>query len=287
MIYFVMIIISILFGACASKKRSILLVDDRIGRQTLSQRSVFIVFSALPVFLISALRYGIGTDYFFTYDPWFKLVLRGGVPDCEVGFYYLNKIIAYLTDNSQWLFAITSLLFIGCVYWAIYKKDENIPISILIFFLSYNFFVSLNNLRQSLASAITLVAMCCLIDGRKKAFAVLTIIAGSIHQSTFIILIYYVIFIADFPAYMYLIIGLLNFPFAYRIAPLVLNFMSRLFPRLTLYSTAAVFSIFRGRTITRLYILINLALMGLIAVVEGYFGRDNRNKIDIEFAATK
>ncbi|MBT8949919.1 EpsG family protein, partial [Lactobacillus delbrueckii subsp. bulgaricus] len=61
--------------------------------------------------------------------------------------------------------------------------------SILLFYLTYTYFVSINNIRQALASAILLPALYFLVRKKKIAFVLLTILAGTMHQSAYYFLI--------------------------------------------------------------------------------------------------
>ena len=101
----------------------------------------FLYLSALPLFLISALRFGIGTDYFYTYYPGFRVIANGGHMHFELLFHWLVKFIAIFTHDPQWLFVVTSFLFIFIVYNNIYRISKNIPMALVVFFLSYVYFI--------------------------------------------------------------------------------------------------------------------------------------------------
>ena len=69
----------------------------------------FLYLSALPLFLISALRFGIGTDYFYTYYPGFRVIANGGHMHFELLFHWLVKFIAIFTHDPQWPVSYTHL----------------------------------------------------------------------------------------------------------------------------------------------------------------------------------
>lgn len=188
MIYFYAAAFSICMTIGISRQNEISRIRSK--KLVIRIKDVRLFIAAIPPFFLSALRYGIGTDYFFTYVPAFNMVLKGSGEYRELGFTLLNKIITMFTSDYQWLFIVTSFLFIYFVYAGIYKLSENYPVSITLLFLSYAYFISLNNVRQSLASAIAFFALSCLKEGNRKNYIILIILAASIHQSAVIYMIF-------------------------------------------------------------------------------------------------
>lgn len=68
----------------------------------------------LPLFLVSAFRYGVGTDYFYTYTPIFNRI-RGGTGFNEVGFTWLTEQLTKVSDDPQILFVVISLVTVGII----------------------------------------------------------------------------------------------------------------------------------------------------------------------------
>lgn len=64
------------------------------------------------LFFVSGFRYGVGTDYFYTYFPRFYQIMGGSNGYTEFLFTGLNKFILLFTDEAQWLFIITSFIFV-------------------------------------------------------------------------------------------------------------------------------------------------------------------------------
>ena len=118
---------------------------------------ILVLFAAAPLCIISALRYDLGTD-FYNYTTEFIIIL-------------------------------TSVIFCGIVYYAMYKQSRNICFSLFIFFFSYNYFISLNNVRQCVAQAVALIGICALMRGKKILFAVFVLLASTIHQTAMIYLV--------------------------------------------------------------------------------------------------
>lgn len=120
-------------------------------------RSYLIWFwlAVLPLFLVTALRYDVGTDYFYTYVPEFYHILNrepGGYS--EWGFNALIRAIQVFSTNAQWLFCITGFLFTFLAVRTIIVMSENVPLSVAVLFVSCVWFWSLNNVRQAIAAVI-------------------------------------------------------------------------------------------------------------------------------------
>ena len=85
-----------------------------ISRRTLREFTAFFI-----VFIIAAIRYGIGTDYFYTYAPGFIRIRDTGAAYSyyEPAFSTLNIVCTWISDNYQILFVVTSLIIYGILFW--------------------------------------------------------------------------------------------------------------------------------------------------------------------------
>lgn len=278
MTYLIAIAISILISMRISHKKIQVLTKQgskiHISTKALN-RSAWIFLSALGPMLVSAFRYGLGTDYFYTYIPQFKVIAGGGRSYYEIGFYLLNKAIALFTKNGQWLIIITSILFIGIVYYQVFELCDNYAFSLLIFYLSYNYFVSLNNIRQSLASAILLLAMGFLMKERKLLFVLFVILAGSMHQVAFVFLIFIIIDKIYLTAYMYSILSVIAIALGKIIIPRLIRLLMPHIPRLALYYSAPELQKYTEETIGRLFIIANLFCMLILVYLEWAYNPNN------------
>ncbi len=136
-----------------------------------------------PLILLSALREGIGTDYDYTYVPRFAEIVAGERTHYEIGFYLLNRAVAIFTGNPQWLFAVTATIYGVCVTAAWYNQAADLPFCVLWLLASGEYFVSLNNVRQSLAAAVLLCGVGLLQRRQFGWYALLTALAATLHQS--------------------------------------------------------------------------------------------------------
>ena len=149
----------------------------------------------LILFTISGFRYGVGTDYFFTYVPTYKQIYNGTPPPMEPIFKWLNGLcIDFAGSWYQSIFIVTSFIFIGLVYIAIYNMPCSKALLTVSFLCGGYFLLSLNVVRQTIATAL----FCCALfivkrnmDGEKQlqslieAFSLVTIAVG-FHYSAII-----------------------------------------------------------------------------------------------------
>lgn len=239
----------------------------RFGWKSINRR-ILILASCIGPILVSAFRYGIGTDYFYTYIPQFNLIARGGESYYEIGFYLFNKFVALFTSDGQWLIALCSIITIGVCYGQLFKQSKTYILSITLFYLSYNYFISLNNIRQSLASAILLVAIECLINGEKIKFVAWVLIASTIHRVSIVFILLIVFDKMFFSAITYFIMSCVMFGIAKIIAPRLIAFLARYIPRLSLYMQASELAIYTKKTIGISYITLQFLIFLILIYLE-------------------
>ncbi len=149
---------------------------------------LFLILAILPIGLISGFRYGLGTDYFYTYSPNFYKILNGESPYSEIGFNLLNKAIQIFTHKDTALFLVTGILFAFLLVKTIVKYSNNVVFSFLVAFISCIYFVSLNNIRQSIASIIMLASFPYFIK-KDTIKIILCCLAGMIFHYTAVIIL--------------------------------------------------------------------------------------------------
>ena len=128
-IYIIMIFLSLVFTAFAIKVK-----DKKI-------KIILYILAALPIFIVPAIRYDVGTDYKYRYVGDFKKIASGETIDnLEFGFVMLIKLCLLFSNSSQLLFIVTSALITFLLMHTIFKYSKNPIISILLFFLGRLFF---------------------------------------------------------------------------------------------------------------------------------------------------
>lgn len=148
-----------------------------------------LLIASLPIFTM-AVRYMVGTDYAGTYTIDFNLIKNGYRTRNEFLSYLMYKFAAFLSDDVQAYFIITSILCVFLTYIGIYKLSVKPIYSIVLYFVTYQYFTSMNGVRQMVATAIVIVALPFLFRSRYKIFVLFVIIAGLVHYAAFVYLIF-------------------------------------------------------------------------------------------------
>ncbi|MCM1131658.1 MAG: EpsG family protein [Roseburia sp.] len=148
---------------------------------------IFLILSILPLSLISGLRWGVGTDYFYTYYPSFFRIVAGESPYTELPFVWLNKFISFFWMSPEPIFIITSFVFMTFMILAIDKMSKCIPLSGALIVLGNFWFISMNNVRQCCALAIMIYAFSFFCDHKFGKALILSILASCFHLTSIIL----------------------------------------------------------------------------------------------------
>lgn len=178
--------------------------NDNIEQSNSSLSDLFVILTAMiPLFLIGALRFDVGTDYETYVRYQIPYVLRG-VTD-TVGPLY-REIIKFGVGlgSTQFVFVITQLILVVAMAFAIYKMSTSYATSLFLFMFSTFFSFSLNVMRQSIATAVALAAMYFLFRN-KFVFVVLSLAAISLHSSVIILIIVMIVALKELPLGFYII----------------------------------------------------------------------------------
>jgi|GEM_PF-817651 len=249
-------------------KNGIVLIDKNRRNAT-----YLMILSGLMPALVSALRYGVGTDYLHNYLPWFYMIQRGEETSAETGYVWLNRLVGFFTNDAQWVFVVTSFLFVYFVYYSIYKASDNIQLSILLLYISYTYLISLNNIRQSLASAIALIGLINLSKGRNIRAIIFIAVSSLFHVSMLPLLIIVLLYRIRIKASVLLGINLFFFILKNTIVQITLKVLPLIsFKKFQNYYKLDSLEIYLQKSIGISTIVLNFFLMFLIALVEE---RDN------------
>ena len=175
MIYFAMFLVSIFFAmsACYFKHGNGII-----------EYKICSVLSFIPPFLVSGLRsFNIGTDTSATYLNIYKLALysKSLTQIRETGYFLLNKIAILFFNNYTGVLIITSLIMCGFAYYGIFKLSKYPVMSVILFFITNVYFISMNMVRQSIATAIFVFAIQYIKNKKPIRYFLCILIASSIH----------------------------------------------------------------------------------------------------------
>lgn len=150
------------------------------------QRIAVVLFSALPMILVAALRYDVGMDYMHTYVPYFETVRDGFLENyskMEILYHLLNVAVAALGGDYVWVFAIAAILFYTMVYLQIFEDAPNPLLSIFLLTGMGYVFVFFNAMRQMMGCAILLYSLRYVQRRKLLPFFICVAIATGFHIS--------------------------------------------------------------------------------------------------------
>ena len=188
------------------------------------------ICAALPLIVVSAIRWDVGTDFYFTYYPaslafeclkggaspeqvdavFAPLVGRLNIPSCDTAAklygYYLGVIkvmgLGYrcvmeatwpLGGGIRTHMAVFSVLTGALVFLAIYRQGKWPLLAAFLYVTTSNYFLSLNIVRQYLAVALGLVAVEFVLKRKPLAFLACVLIGSFFHPTALVFLPLYFI----------------------------------------------------------------------------------------------
>lgn len=175
---------------------AIIIIYAFIGNVNKSKfrKILFLSFSfGLLIFLSAFRKNNVGIDLEIIYTPNFYRICDLAFVDItslslEKGFSIILKLLSFIREDIQ-VFTIFSSLFSLIVFaWFFFKESKNVAIPTVLFILSTNFYMSMNVVRQFIAIAIILIAYHQLKKGKSIMFALLIMLASSIHSAAIIML---------------------------------------------------------------------------------------------------
>lgn len=147
---------------------------------------LFCFVGFLILFLLSALRYGIGTDY-FNYSVKMANAVQNGISGTEPLFKFIIQISLQLR-STQWIFILSSLLVVGCTVLAVFRQSEYYWLSMYLFITTTFFGFSMNGVRQAISTSIFLYAIQYIGQKRGYKYIILILLATMFHSSAIIYL---------------------------------------------------------------------------------------------------
>lgn len=154
---------------------------------------VFGIFMIL--FLLSALRIGIGNDY-WTYRQGFLYIMGGDrTLSYEIGFKLLVKALqtVFGFDNYRVVFAVMS--FFTCAFFvkSLYDLSDLFVFSFFLFMANGFYFMSFSNVRYYFALGICMYAMKYVFNRDYVKFVLWVLLAATFHQTALLVIPAYLI----------------------------------------------------------------------------------------------
>lgn len=172
---------------------------------TEKQKKTYLITVGVALALLFALR---GDNYGEVYDmrvymsfferaastEWSSLFVN---PEFEVGFVALNKLLSYLSHSGRTIIVFHAFFCIYSVCRFIYKNTNEVFWAFLFFFSLGNMGFFLTGLRQAIAISICLFAVERAKERKLVSFAVISLIAFSVHQSALVFVVMYLLLRLD------------------------------------------------------------------------------------------
>lgn len=193
MIYYIMILTTTFLSFTANKMRKIKInysFMSHIKQKDISNSVKAVICSFIP-FIISGIRFDVGTDYLITYVPIFEKIKVNGNSIRDTGYGLINQIVLCFTDNYQWVFIITSFIISFLVFKAIFDQSKNPGFSALLYFITIFFFLTMNAIRQSIAISTCLYSIKYIKNKKLFKFIIICLIATSFHSTALIFMPFY------------------------------------------------------------------------------------------------
>ena len=249
-----------------------------ISNENAAAENLLKLLCMIPMFLISALRFNVGSDFLGVYWNGFQRVQAGiNTDNFEIGFQSLIKLLGKISTSPQILIFVTSFLFIFFTWNAIFDQSNDIVFSLLILFISRYYFISLNVIRQLVAMAIILYALKYLKEGKNTKYIIFNLIAFTMHRSALICLIFLFVPKIDLTKTKYLLmfLGALILVYGLNHIGVIRNQITLLLVNSSKYSTYVQEYNSGGYYAGRSFILYQTILNFLVYIMEWYASREN------------
>ncbi|MEC0264421.1 EpsG family protein [Paenibacillus anseongense] len=145
--------------------------------------------------VIAGLRNNIGDTFFYMYSYRLNNYTWEQVKaEKDIGFGILQMILQKITADPQLLIFITALVTNVLIVYVLYKYSKLFDLSIYLYITSGLYIVSMNGVRQFLASALVFAATKFLFEGSWKKYFLVVLFASLFHGSALILIpIYFIV----------------------------------------------------------------------------------------------
>jgi len=172
---------------------SFFLLIHRKYLQTNKLLSSYIIFIAFMFFwLISALRFEVGTDFYAYYNYITNLEFVR-IKNNEYGMMFLAELINLFTTEGQYLIILSSLIVFSLIFYTIVKYSSYPEISVILFFALGYYFTSLNIVRQYLAISILFYASIKYLGKKDLIYLLFNLIAITFHFTAIMGFVIYIL----------------------------------------------------------------------------------------------
>ena len=229
------------------------------------RKALFCGLAGMQLFVISALRYGIGTDY-ESYQLQYAYIVEMGFPEgifykyFEPGYNFLNLLASKTSLGFQFVVTASSFVTIFCVTYSIYKYSSSVLFSFFLYITLGFYYASFCLIRQEMAMAICLLAIADMKKQKTVKVSLIILFAALFHFGALILLPVYWIIHLKINVHKCLVVFILLFGFLF-FWDTIIQIGVALFPKYKGYLTSEFMA---GKNIKSLALY--LAIFGIIFV---------------------
>ena len=152
----------------------------------LNRTEVFSFFMYAIMLLFAVLRINTGADY-STYIEMHEEAGKSYFTDLfsftEPLYFLLLKFLYFFSDDYWLMFAVVAIIIYTILFLAVKKLSIDPALSLLLYIIVAYYFISINQLRQSISLVIFLYSISSIIDKKPGKYYLLNIIGFGFHYS--------------------------------------------------------------------------------------------------------
>lgn len=198
-VYLVMSVMTCAFAFLANLNQT---KQYKLGRFRLSAVSLYLFFSAVPMVLVSGLRWNTGIDFKNYYYVFYNI--RDNLSThVEIGFELLCKLILLFTQNLTVLLFICALITAAFTMLSIRINSIDKLMSVFLYLSMGYFFYSMNTIRHFMAISIYLFAFYFMKNRKPIPYFLLILVAVTFHKIALVAIPLYFILSIKYKPYWY------------------------------------------------------------------------------------
>jgi transmembrane protein EpsG len=153
------------------------------------------ILVAATLVLVSGLRNNIGDTFAYMHSYRITNFTFADIDYTgDFGFNILQLLLQKISKDPQLLLFVTAAITNTLIIIVLYKYSRYFEIAVYVYIAAGMFTTSMNGIRQYLAAAIIFTATKYLLNGSFKKYAVIVLLAATIHQSALVLLpIYFIV----------------------------------------------------------------------------------------------
>lgn len=175
------------------------------GERTFRAQEIFSLLACGILIFVSGFRENVGDTETYrqiigNLGTNFMGFLRNPTIKEDQGFYAFAVFVRqFISTDTQIFLLIAAIITIGLIFITLYKYTDILELAVFLFITTGCYLVTMNGVRQYLASAILFASFPLIYQKKWKIYFPIVLLCSTIHRSALIFLLLY--FVADSPAW--------------------------------------------------------------------------------------